>query len=199
MSALFSPVDLGGMTVSNRIVVSPMCQYVAVNGAATSWHLIHLGGLALSGAGTLCIEATAVEPEGRITPGCLGLWDEATAAALEPAIDAVRQYSTARLVMQLAHAGRKGSSRIPWEGGQLIPIHAGGWEMVAPCHRAEGRRAAANLARSPPQRGARIAWESTGSRFMQRTATCSTSSCRRSPTAAPTNMVGRSRIACAIR
>jgi len=131
-SALFSPVDLRGMAVSNRIVVSPMCQYVAVNGAATSWHLIHLGGLALSGAGTLCIEATAVEPEGRITPGCLGLWDEATAQALEPVVAAVRQYSTARLVMQLAHAGRKGSSRVPWEGGQLIPVDAGGWEMVAP-------------------------------------------------------------------
>ena len=131
-SALFSPVELRGMTVSNRIIVSPMCQYVAVDGAATFWHLIHLGGLALSGAGTLCIEATAIEPQGRITPGCLGLWDDVTERALEPAVAAVRQYSTARLVMQLAHAGRKGSSRAPWEGGQLIPVDAGGWETVAP-------------------------------------------------------------------
>jgi 2,4-dienoyl-CoA reductase-like NADH-dependent reductase (Old Yellow Enzyme family) len=82
MSTLFSPYALRSLKLPNRIVVSPMCQYVAKNGQANSWHLIHLGGLALSGAGLLFIEATAVEPDGRITPGCLGLWDDATEAAL---------------------------------------------------------------------------------------------------------------------
>jgi 2,4-dienoyl-CoA reductase-like NADH-dependent reductase (Old Yellow Enzyme family) len=131
-SALFTPVDLRGLTADNRIVVSPMCQYEAVNGAATPWHLVHLGGLACSGAGTLTIEATAVEARGRITPGCLGLWDDATEEALRPVVAAVRQCSAVKLVIQLAHAGRKGSSHVPWEGGQLIPVAEGGWETLAP-------------------------------------------------------------------
>jgi 2,4-dienoyl-CoA reductase-like NADH-dependent reductase (Old Yellow Enzyme family) len=84
MSQLFSPYTLRSLTLPNRIVVSPMCQYSADNGAATAWHMIHLGHLALSGAGMLMIEATAVEPEGRITPKDLGLWDDATKAALVP-------------------------------------------------------------------------------------------------------------------
>jgi 2,4-dienoyl-CoA reductase-like NADH-dependent reductase (Old Yellow Enzyme family) len=94
--------------------------------------MIHLGGLALSGAGMLCIEATAVEPEGRITPACLGLWDDATEAALRPVFEAVRRYSNIPLAMQIAHAGRKGSSRVPWEGGQAIPVAEGGWVTQAP-------------------------------------------------------------------
>src|SRR3984885_2870108 len=126
MSALFSPFTLRGVTLSNRVVVSPMCQYSAEAGRATAWHMIHLGGLALSGAGMLCIEATAVEPEGRITPSDLGLWDDATEAALKPVLAAVRQYSKIAVAIQLAHAGRKGSSRVPWEGGQLIPLSEGG-------------------------------------------------------------------------
>ena len=90
MSVLFSPFALRGLVLPNRIVVSPMCQYVAEEGRATAWHLIHLGSMALSGAGVLTIEATAVEPIGRITPGCLGLWDDATEEALKPVLSAVR-------------------------------------------------------------------------------------------------------------
>ena len=135
MSTLFSPLELRGLTLANRIIVSPMCQYVADHGKATDWHLIHLGGLALSGAGALFIEATAVEPTGRITHGCLGLWDDATEAALAPVFGAVRRYSKTPLVMQIAHAGRKASSRVPWEGGQMIALGEGGeggWVPDAP-------------------------------------------------------------------
>src|SRR5580698_1900282 len=132
MSKLFSPFTLRGVTLPNRVVVSPMCQYSAEEGRATEWHMIHLGGLALSGAGMLCIEATAVEPDGRITPSDLGLWDDATEAALKPVLAAIRQYSEIPVTMQLAHAGRKASSNRPWENGQLIPASAGGWEPWAP-------------------------------------------------------------------
>lgn len=109
-----------------------MCQYSAAHGLANTWHLIHLGNLAMSGAGVLCIEATAVEPEGRITPGDLGLWDDGTEKALEPVLSAIRKYSSVAIVQQLAHAGRKGSSRVPWEGGALIPAAEGGWLPWAP-------------------------------------------------------------------
>jgi 2,4-dienoyl-CoA reductase-like NADH-dependent reductase (Old Yellow Enzyme family) len=132
MSLLFSPIRLRNLTVPNRIVVSPMCLYVAKEGRATSWHLIHLGSMALSGAGLLCIEATAVEAEGRITAGDLGLWNDATEAALQPVLAAIRQNSNIGVIMQLAHAGRKASSKVPWEGGQLVPVSAGGWVPVAP-------------------------------------------------------------------
>jgi 2,4-dienoyl-CoA reductase-like NADH-dependent reductase (Old Yellow Enzyme family) len=132
MSVLFSPISLRSLTLPNRIVVSPMCQYVAEEGGATAWHLIHLGSMALSGAGLLCIEATAVEAEGRITTGDLGLWNDATEAALQPVLAAIRQYSKIGVIMQLAHAGRKASSKVPWEGGQMVPVSAGGWVPVAP-------------------------------------------------------------------
>ena len=132
MSILFSPIELGGLRLPNRVVVSPMCQYVADNGKATSWHLIHLGGLAVSGAGLLCIEATAVEPDGRITPGDLGLWDDETEAALKHVVDEVRRHSGIRLAIQLGHAGRKASSEVPWKGGQQIALAAGGWIPDAP-------------------------------------------------------------------
>ena len=127
MSTLFSPFKLRSLVAPNRIVVSPMCQYSADDGRANAWHMIHLGNLALSGAGILFIEATAVESVGRITPGCLGLWDDATESALEPVLAAIRRHSPVRVVQQLAHAGRKASSEVPWRGGQLIPIAAGGW------------------------------------------------------------------------
>jgi 2,4-dienoyl-CoA reductase-like NADH-dependent reductase (Old Yellow Enzyme family) len=132
MSALFSSYKLRGLTLSNRIVVSPMCQYSAIDGKPTSWHMIHLGGLAFSGAGMLVTEATAVTPEGRITPGDLGLWDDATEAAIKPIVTAIREHSNIALVMQLAHAGRKASSHTPWDGGQMIPVSEGGWETLAP-------------------------------------------------------------------
>lgn len=132
MSPLFTQLALRGVTLANRIVVSPMCQYSAVRGEATDWHLIHLGHLALSGAGLLCIEATSVEPDGRITPGDLGLWDDVTEAALVPVLAAIRKHSPIRVAMQLSHAGRKASSHVPWEGGQLIPVAEGGWLPHAP-------------------------------------------------------------------
>jgi 2,4-dienoyl-CoA reductase-like NADH-dependent reductase (Old Yellow Enzyme family) len=132
MSALFSPFTLRSVTLPNRIVVSPMCQYSAEQGEPNAWHFIHVGTLAISGAGMLCIEATAVEPGGRITPGDLGLWDDATEAAFRPMLAAVRKYSKIAVTLQLAHAGRKGSSRVPWEGGQQIPLSAGGWLTDAP-------------------------------------------------------------------
>src|SRR5215471_17609647 len=126
MSALFTPLTLRSVTLPNRIVVSPMCQYSAERGEATAWHMIHLGHLALSGAGMLFIEATAVEPDGRITPADLGLWDDVTEAALRPVLAAIRRHSSIALTMQLSHAGRKASSRVPWEGGQLISVADGG-------------------------------------------------------------------------
>ena len=133
MSRLFSPLTLRDMTLTNRIVVSPMCQYSADDGAATSWHLMHLGSLALSGAALVVIEATAVEPEGRITPGDLGLWDDRTEAALVPVLAHIRAHSKARIAIQLAHAGRKASCRAPWDGGGQIPADdAGGWRPQAP-------------------------------------------------------------------
>lgn len=132
MSALFSPFSLRDVTLPNRIVVSPMCQYSAVDGRATDWHMIHLGSLALSGAGMLCIEATAVEPIGRITPGDLGLYDDATEAALVPVLAAIRHHSKVAVAMQIAHAGRKASSHAPWDGGQQVPLDQGGWVAQAP-------------------------------------------------------------------
>ena len=132
MSALFSPFDLRGVHLPNRIVVSPMCQYSATDGLANDWHMIHIGTMALSGAGMLFIEATAVEPAGRITPGCLGLWDDATEAALKPILAAVRRYSNIPVTLQLSHAGRKASSQVPWDGGQFIPKADGGWETCGP-------------------------------------------------------------------
>jgi NADPH2 dehydrogenase len=132
MSALFSPIKLRGLHLKNRIMVSPMCQYSAVDGAANDWHFTHINSLALSGAAMFCIEATHVEPIGRITPGCLGLYDDATEAALVPILAAARKHSKAAIAMQLAHAGRKGSSHRPWEGGQQIPFTDGGWQTVAP-------------------------------------------------------------------
>jgi 2,4-dienoyl-CoA reductase-like NADH-dependent reductase (Old Yellow Enzyme family) len=132
LSALFSPLTLRGLTLRNRIVVSPMCQYSAQNGAAAAWHMIHLGSLAESGAGMLTIEATAVEADGRITYGDLGLYDDAAEAALEPILAAVRRHSRIAVAMQLAHAGRKASCRLPWEGGAQLPAAEGAWTTCAP-------------------------------------------------------------------
>jgi NADPH2 dehydrogenase len=132
MSTLFSSLQLRDLQVPNRIVVSPMCQYVAVDGKAGSWHVMHYGGLALSGAGTLFIESTAVEPDGRITPGDLGLWDDATYSALAQVVDGVRTHTPARVILQLSHAGRKASSEVPWRNGQLLTPEAGGWRPYGP-------------------------------------------------------------------
>jgi 2,4-dienoyl-CoA reductase-like NADH-dependent reductase (Old Yellow Enzyme family) len=132
LSALFNPITLRGLTLRNRIVVSPMCQYSAENGAAAAWHMIHLGSLAMSGAGMLTIEATSVEADGRITAGDLGLYDDATEAALKPILAAIRRHSGIAVAMQLAHAGRKASCRLPWEGGAQLPAAEGAWTTCAP-------------------------------------------------------------------
>src|SRR6185369_5638271 len=140
MSALFSPIKLRGLTLKNRLVVSPMCQYSADDGSATDWHFTHINNLALSGAAMFCIEATHVEAIGRITPACLGLYSDANEAALKPIIASARRHSKAAIAMQLAHAGRKASSHTPWDGGQLIPLSEGGWLPEGPSavpHRAE--------------------------------------------------------------
>ena len=132
MSTLFSPIALGKRAFSNRIVISPMCQYSAEEGRATDWHRVHLGHLALSGAGLLFIEATAVTPEGRISPADLGLWSDETEAALAGVLQAIRIHSPIRVGIQLAHAGRKASTQVPWEGGEAIAPESGGWHTVAP-------------------------------------------------------------------
>ena len=117
---LFSPIQLGPISLSNRIMISPMCQYSAIDGDMTDWHRAHLGSLALSGAGMLCVEATAISVEGRITPGCVGLYKPSNVDAMKSVIDAIRAISPIKLAIQLGHAGRKGSSRRPWEGGALM-------------------------------------------------------------------------------
>jgi 2,4-dienoyl-CoA reductase-like NADH-dependent reductase (Old Yellow Enzyme family) len=132
MTTLFSPITLGNLPLANRIVIAPMCEYSAEDGRATDWHMIHLGHLALSGAGLLFTEATAVEPAGRITAADLGLWDDQTEASLAKVMEAIRRYSTIRMGMQLAHAGRKGSSAAPWEGGAQVAVANGGWICDAP-------------------------------------------------------------------
>jgi 2,4-dienoyl-CoA reductase-like NADH-dependent reductase (Old Yellow Enzyme family) len=128
MSHLFTPMTIRGVTLTNRIAVSPMCQYSAIDGSANDWHLQHLGSLSMSGAGLLIVEATAVTPEGRITPRCLGLYSDANEAALEPVVGLCRRWGTAKLGIQLAHAGRKASAQVPWEGGGPLPN--GAWQTV---------------------------------------------------------------------
>lgn len=133
MSRLFSPFSIGSLTLDNRIVVAPMCQYSAVDGNASDWHLMHLGQMAVSGAGLLVLEATAVEAVGRITAGCLGLYSDDNEAAIARVLAAIRTYSPVKLAIQLAHAGRKASSREPWLGGQQVPAtDPRGWPAVAP-------------------------------------------------------------------
>ncbi|KAF1013481.1 MAG: NADPH dehydrogenase [Stenotrophomonas maltophilia] len=136
MSQLFSPVSFGPLTLPNRIVIPPMCQYSAEDGRASDWHAMHLGNLAQSGAGLLILEATAVEPRGHISWADLGLWDDATEAALAQVLGSVRRWSSMPLGIQLAHAGRKASSARPWDGSkQIAADDAHGWPVVAPSPR----------------------------------------------------------------
>ncbi|MBD8546823.1 NADH:flavin oxidoreductase/NADH oxidase [Sphingomonas sp. CFBP 8760] len=131
--ALFRPLTVGRLTLTNRIVIAPMCQYSAQDGCMNDWHLIHLGQLALSGAALLTIEATAVVPEGRITYADVGLWDDATEAAMGRVLDGIRRWSDMPIAIQLSHAGRKSSTEVPWKGGaQLPPGAAHGWQTEAP-------------------------------------------------------------------
>ena len=128
---LFTPVELGGVTLPNRIVVSPMCQYAAVDGSAQPWHQVHYGMLSMSGAGLLCFEATHVEREGRITQGCLGLYSDDNEAALARVVAQARRMGDAKFGIQLAHSGRKGSAQRPWEGGQALKAGADPWQTMA--------------------------------------------------------------------
>ena len=133
MSKLFEPLNLGPLALRNRIIIAPMCQYSAVDGSASDWHGIHLGGLSLSGAGLLIIEATGVSAEARISPGDLGLYCDENEAALARVLAAIRHYSDMPIAIQLGHAGRKASSQTPWEGGQQIaPEAPTGWHALAP-------------------------------------------------------------------
>jgi len=133
MSILFEHLALGKLQLKNRIVIAPMCEYSAIDGNAQDWHMIHLGSLAMSGAGLLILEATAVSPEGRISPGDLGLYCDNNEQALGRVLEAIRKYSNIPLAIQLGHAGRKGSSHVPWDGGaQIMPDAPGGWKTLAP-------------------------------------------------------------------
>jgi len=116
-SVLFSPLELRGLTLNNRIAVSPMCQYAAQSGSAIDWHLMHLGQFCMGAAGLVMTEATAVSAAGRITPKCLGLYSDENEATLKRVIDFCREYGVTPMGIQLAHAGRKGSAQIPLDGG----------------------------------------------------------------------------------
>ncbi len=132
MSVLFSPLSIGRMELPNRITVAPMCQYSAVDGTMTEWHVMHLGSLALSGASMLVIEATGVTPEGRITPGCTGLYSDENEAAMKRTVDFARSISPIRIGIQLAHAGRKASAERPWEGRGPLVAEKGAWQTIGP-------------------------------------------------------------------
>jgi len=130
-SKLFTPIDLRGMHLDNRIVVSPMCQYSAHDGSAGDWHLMHLGSLAVSGAGLMMVEMTNVEARGRISPFCLGLYDDDNERALARVVGFCRRHSAIRIGVQLAHAGRKASTLPPWQGRATLAADAGGWQTVS--------------------------------------------------------------------
>ena len=132
MSTLFQPYTLKGITLRNRIAVPPMCQYMAVDGQANDWHLSHYAGMARGGAGLVIVEATAVAPEGRITPGCTGIWNDDLAQAFVPVVKAIKAAGSVPGI-QIAHAGRKASANRPWEGDDHIPEgDARGWQTIAP-------------------------------------------------------------------
>ncbi|WP_260923032.1 NADH:flavin oxidoreductase/NADH oxidase [Novosphingobium sp. 9] len=134
MAKLFEPIQVGGLKLSNRIVIAPMCQYSAQDGCMNDWHLSHLASLSHSGAAALTIEATAVTPEGRITSGDVGLYDDSCEAALGKVLASIRRWSDMPIIVQLGHAGRKASCEKPWDNGgvQIPPSTIGGWQTVAP-------------------------------------------------------------------
>lgn len=129
---LFTPIGLKNLLLQNRIIVSPMCQYSAHQGCANDWHLMHIGNLSQSGAGMIIMEMTSVSPEGRISPNCLGLWQESQIPPLTRVVDFCRQHSNVAIGLQIAHAGRKGSVSPPWTGGQALAPDQDGWQTVAP-------------------------------------------------------------------
>src|SRR5205823_2186153 len=129
---LFTPIQLGGITLPNRIVISPMCQYSADDGCMNDWHFIHLGHLSYSGAGLMMVEATHVTREGRITHGCTGLYSEHNEASIKRVIDTCRRWRQMPIGIQIGHAGRKASSQVPWEGRNWLTPEQSPWETVAP-------------------------------------------------------------------
>lgn len=130
-STLFSPIDLRGMRLGNRIVVSPMCQYSADDGSAGDWHLMHLGNLSVSGADLVIVEMTNVEPRARISPYCLGLYSDENEQALARVLAFCRRHSDSKFAVQLGHAGRKASTLPPWEGRTMLTPEEGGWQTVS--------------------------------------------------------------------
>lgn len=132
MSKLFSPIKIGSQHFENRIVIPPMCQYSAKNGLAGDWHLMHYGSLSHSGAGLMILEATAVCPEGRLSPADLGLWGDEQQHAMQALISSIRKYSQMPIAIQLVHAGRKASMPEPWKEEKLVSMAQGGWKTVAP-------------------------------------------------------------------
>lgn len=131
MSTLFSPLTIRHVTFRNRIFVSPMCQYSSHDGLPTDWHLVHLGSRAVGGAGLVMVEATAVSPEGRISPDDSGIWSDDHTAAFTPITSFIREQGAVAGI-QLAHAGRKGSCSLPWLGGGPLGLEACGWQPLAP-------------------------------------------------------------------
>ena len=129
---IFSELDIGSLRVSNRIVISPMCQYSAKDGNATDWHLAHYLQMALSGAGMIVLESTAVSSEGRITLGDLGIYSDQNETKLKKMVSSIKKYSNAAIVLQLSHAGRKGSVTFPWKGSRPLKSEEGSWKTVAP-------------------------------------------------------------------
>lgn len=127
---LFTPFKVGGVTLKNRVVVSPMCQYSADEGVPTDWHLVHLGARGTGGAGLVFTEMTNVAPEGRITHGCAGLWNDTQAAGWKRVVDFIHQHSGAKVGVQLAHAGRKASCQRPWEGDSSLSAAEGAWQTL---------------------------------------------------------------------
>ena len=131
MSRLFDAFSLRGVEFRNRVFVSPMCQYSSRDGLPNDWHMVHLGSRAVGGVGLVCVEATGVSPEGRISPGDTGLWSEAHTRAFEPIASFIKSQG-ARAAIQLAHAGRKASTDVPWRGGKPLSEEQGGWQTLAP-------------------------------------------------------------------
>ena len=128
---MFTPFKLRELTLKNRVVVSPMAQYSCVDGLPADYHLVHLGARALGGAGLVFAEMTCTSPDARITPGCPGLWNDEQMQGWRRIVDHVHQHTSAKIAMQLGHAGAKGSTRVPWQGGEDLPLESGNWPLLA--------------------------------------------------------------------
>jgi len=131
MSKLFSPLTIKNFTLKNRIVMSPMCQYSAIDGFSNDWHMVHYGTRAAGGTGLIIVEASAVAPEGRITPADLGIWSDEHISGLSRIVRFIHLHDSVAGI-QLAHAGRKASCAVPQEGGKQLDENHGGWKTIAP-------------------------------------------------------------------